>query len=88
VVPWYTFVDLVHGNVNPLAGEEHMKELMQQLQLMGEVCVFLRSIFCYILELNWDNVLLIYCPCQAYVIFLPSTILMAVFSETAHHVLC
>jgi hypothetical protein len=56
VVPWFTFVDLVHSNVNPLAGEEHMKELMQQLQLMGEVCVFLRSIFCHILELNWGNV--------------------------------
>lgn len=38
VVPWFTFVDLVHCNVNPLAGEEHMKELIQQLQLMGEVC--------------------------------------------------
>ncbi|XP_033608089.1 death-associated protein kinase dapk-1 isoform X3 [Cryptotermes secundus] len=37
VVPWFTFVDLVHTNVNPLAAEEHMKELMQQLQLMGEV---------------------------------------------------
>ncbi|XP_069694753.1 death-associated protein kinase 1-like isoform X2 [Periplaneta americana] len=42
VVPWFTFVDLVHCNVNPLAGEEHMKELIQQLQLMGEV-VYLKS---------------------------------------------
>jgi hypothetical protein len=47
VVPWFTFVDLVHSNVNPLAGEEHMKELMQQLKIMGEVCVFLQNIVCY-----------------------------------------
>lgn len=49
VVPCFTFVDLVRCNVNPLAGEEHMKELIQQLQLMGEVymCmyIYLRSVF-------------------------------------------
>ena len=28
--------------VNPLAGEEHLKEVIQQLQLMGEV-VYLKS---------------------------------------------
>ncbi|KAJ9574049.1 hypothetical protein L9F63_008575, partial [Diploptera punctata] len=44
VVPWFIFVELVHCNVNPLAGEEHMKELIQQLQLMGEV-VYLKSQF-------------------------------------------
>lgn len=50
VVPCFTFVDLVRCNVNPLAGEEHMKELIQQLQLMGEVymCMYmyLRSVSC------------------------------------------
>ncbi|KAG8222005.1 hypothetical protein J437_LFUL002766 [Ladona fulva] len=42
VVDWFQFVDLVRLNVNPLAGEEHMKELVQQLQLMGEV-LYLKS---------------------------------------------
>ncbi|GIY91721.1 death-associated protein kinase dapk-1 [Caerostris extrusa] len=37
VLPWQEFMDLVHSEVNPLAGEEHMKELIQQLQIMGEV---------------------------------------------------
>jgi hypothetical protein len=46
VLTWFTFVDLVRSNVNPLAGEEHMKELMHQLKLMGEVCIFLRSFVC------------------------------------------
>ena len=27
----------MHTAVNPLAGEEHLKEVIQQLQLMGEV---------------------------------------------------
>ncbi|GLH12279.1 Calcium/calmodulin-dependent protein kinase type II alpha chain [Gryllus bimaculatus] len=36
VLPWPSFVELVHCNVNPLAGEEHLRELLQQLQLMGE----------------------------------------------------
>ncbi|GFY70938.1 death-associated protein kinase dapk-1, partial [Trichonephila inaurata madagascariensis] len=39
VIPWKEFIDLVHSEVNPLAGEEHMKELIQQLQIMGEVCI-------------------------------------------------
>ncbi|XP_068081595.1 death-associated protein kinase 1 [Anabrus simplex] len=42
ILPWPSFVDLLHCNVNPLAGEEHMKELLQQLQLMGEV-VYIKS---------------------------------------------
>ncbi|XP_071450473.1 death-associated protein kinase 1-like isoform X2 [Hetaerina americana] len=42
VVDWFQFVDLLHANVNPLAGDEHMKELVQQLQLMGEV-LYLKS---------------------------------------------
>ncbi|CAL1266138.1 unnamed protein product [Larinioides sclopetarius] len=37
VMSWKEFIDLVHSEVNPLAGEEHMKELIQQLQIMGEV---------------------------------------------------
>ncbi|GBN38940.1 Death-associated protein kinase dapk-1 [Araneus ventricosus] len=36
VMSWKEFIDLVHSEVNPLAGEEHMKELIQQLQIMGE----------------------------------------------------
>ncbi|XP_071039017.1 death-associated protein kinase 1 [Parasteatoda tepidariorum] len=34
---WKEFTDFIHSEVNPLAGEEHMKELVQQLQIMGEV---------------------------------------------------
>ena len=34
--------DYLHTAVNPLAGEEHLKEVIQQLQLMGEV-VYLKS---------------------------------------------
>ena len=36
-VTWAQFVDYLHLVVNPLAGEEHLKEVIQQLQLMGEV---------------------------------------------------
>ena len=37
VVSWSQFVKYLHLMVNPLAGEEHLKEVIQQLQLMGEV---------------------------------------------------
>ncbi|KAH6933091.1 hypothetical protein HPB50_012087 [Hyalomma asiaticum] len=37
VLTWRQFMDMVHIQVNPLAGEEHMRELIHQLQLMGEV---------------------------------------------------
>ncbi|XP_077533431.1 death-associated protein kinase 1-like isoform X3 [Haemaphysalis longicornis] len=37
VLSWRQFMDMVHIQVNPLAGEEHMRELIHQLQLMGEV---------------------------------------------------
>jgi death-associated protein kinase len=36
-VTWPAFIDYMHTAVNPLAGEEHLKEVIQQLQLMGEV---------------------------------------------------
>ncbi|KAG1714864.1 Death-associated protein kinase 1 [Nymphon striatum] len=42
VSSWQQFIETIHINVNPLAGEEHMKELIQQLQLMGEV-LYLKS---------------------------------------------
>ncbi|CAM1295422.1 DAPK1 (predicted) [Pycnogonum litorale] len=42
VSSWQQFIEMVHSQVNPLAGEEHMKELIQQLQLMGEV-LYLKS---------------------------------------------
>ncbi|XP_067131292.1 death-associated protein kinase 1-like isoform X1 [Centruroides vittatus] len=42
VLSWQQFIDMVHLQINPLAGEEHMKELIQQLQLMGEV-LYLKS---------------------------------------------
>ncbi|XP_034241726.1 death-associated protein kinase dapk-1-like isoform X2 [Thrips palmi] len=37
VMDWDTFLHAVRSNVNPLAGEEHVKELCAQLQTMGEV---------------------------------------------------
>ena len=37
VVTWTAFIEYLHLMVNPLAGEEHLKEVIQQLQLMGEV---------------------------------------------------
>ena len=37
VVTWTAFIEYLHLVVNPLAGDEHLKEVIQQLQLMGEV---------------------------------------------------
>ena len=42
VVTWPQFVEFLHQAVNPLAGEEHLKEVTQQLQLMGEL-VYLKA---------------------------------------------
>ena len=44
----------MHTAVNPLAGEEHLKEVIQQLQLMGEV-VYVKAELSdlVILEPNW-----------------------------------
>ena len=43
-VSWPGFIHYVHDVVNPLAGEEHLKEVIQQLQLMGEVRNYLEQI--------------------------------------------
>jgi death-associated protein kinase len=37
VIAWRQFVDLIREKVNPLASNEHFREVIQQLQLMGEV---------------------------------------------------
>ncbi|XP_013389888.1 death-associated protein kinase 1 isoform X2 [Lingula anatina] len=37
VLSWQQFVEYARAKVNPLASEEHLKTLIQQLQLMGEV---------------------------------------------------
>jgi death-associated protein kinase len=37
VIPWNTFIEHVRVSINPLAADDHMKEVIQQLQLMGEV---------------------------------------------------
>lgn len=42
VVTWPNFVELLRKEVNPLAGEAHCRQLIQQLQLMGEV-VYLKG---------------------------------------------
>ena len=36
-VAWHHFIDHIRTNINPLAADDHMKEVIQQLQLMGEV---------------------------------------------------
>lgn len=37
VMSWSRFLECVRQEINPLASDEHMRELIQQLQLMGEV---------------------------------------------------
>ena len=41
VVTWPSFIMYVRSKVNMLASEDHLKELMCQLQLCGEVSGFL-----------------------------------------------
>lgn len=36
-----TFADLLRSHVNILASDDHIKELLQQLHLMGEVSIFI-----------------------------------------------
>ena len=54
VVTWTQFVEYLHMAVNPLAGEEHLKEVIQQLQLMGEV-VYLKceEVDLIVLQPSW-----------------------------------
>ena len=40
VLSWQQFVEYVRSKVNPLAGDDHMKQLVKQLQLTGEVIQF------------------------------------------------
>ncbi|XP_076331369.1 death-associated protein kinase 1-like isoform X2 [Tachypleus tridentatus] len=37
VLSWQQFVDKVHLKINPLSGEEHLRELITQLQITGEI---------------------------------------------------
>ena len=37
IVTWPSFIDYVRSKVNMLASEDHLKEVMCQLQLVGEV---------------------------------------------------
>ena len=37
MMSWSRFVECIREEVNPLATDEHMRDLVQQLQLMGEV---------------------------------------------------
>lgn len=55
VIPWNTFIEHVRVNVNPLAADDHMKEVIQQLQLMGEV-IYVKGSVCVdviVLEPKW-----------------------------------
>ena len=45
VIPWNAFIEHVRVNVNPLAADDHMKEVIQQLQLMGEV-IYVKGSVC------------------------------------------
>eukprot|EP00096_Caligus_rogercresseyi_P009166 TRINITY_DN3065_c0_g1_i1.p1 TRINITY_DN3065_c0_g1~~TRINITY_DN3065_c0_g1_i1.p1 ORF type:complete len:708 (-),score=157.10 TRINITY_DN3065_c0_g1_i1:362-2485(-) len=42
VVSWRDFIGHIREQINPLAAEDHMKEIIQQFQLMGEV-VYLKG---------------------------------------------
>ena len=37
MMSWSRFVDCIRQEINPLASDDHMRELVQQLQIMGEV---------------------------------------------------
>lgn len=55
VIAWNTFIDHVRVNINPLAADDHMKEVIQQLQLMGEV-IYVKGNVCVdviILDPKW-----------------------------------
>lgn len=55
VIPWNTFIEHIRINVNPLAADDHMKEVIQQLQLMGEV-IYVKGNVCVdviILDPKW-----------------------------------
>ena len=59
VILWQDFMGHVRENLNPLAADDHMKEVIQQLQLMGEVLRFKKpSCFnddkdCFCLRRRW-----------------------------------
>jgi death-associated protein kinase len=42
IVSWKKFIEMIRERVNPLASDEHLKEIIQQLQLMGEV-IYIQS---------------------------------------------
>jgi len=55
VIPWNAFIEHVRVNVNPLAADDHMKEVIQQLQLMGEV-IYVKGSVCVdviVLQPKW-----------------------------------
>ena len=54
VVPWHHFMCHVRDSVNPLAADDHLKEVIQQLQLMGEV-VYVKAELSdlVVIEPNW-----------------------------------
>jgi death-associated protein kinase len=37
IMSWSRFIESIRQDINPLASDEHMRELVHQLQLMGEV---------------------------------------------------
>ena len=53
VITWKQFIEQIRELINPLASDDHLYELMQQLQLMGEV-IFIES--------DYDHDLICYQP--------------------------
>ncbi|XP_006823401.1 death-associated protein kinase 1-like [Saccoglossus kowalevskii] len=55
VMSWQQFVECVHKQINPLAGEGHINEILHQLQCMGEVQCFdgevLREVI--VIDVKW-----------------------------------
>ncbi len=47
VITWKVFVDEIRRSINPLASDEHLKELVDQLSLMGEIVFLGSELICY-----------------------------------------
>lgn len=47
IITWKLFVDEIRRSINPLASDEHLKELIQQLNLMGEIVYLDCDLICY-----------------------------------------
>ncbi|XP_059080756.1 death-associated protein kinase 1-like isoform X2 [Tigriopus californicus] len=51
VIPWQQFMKHVREQINPLSADDHLKEVIQQLQLMGEV-IYAKGDLCDLIVLD------------------------------------